>query len=816
VKTRFWRGESGVSLIVVMLMLMLVAALLAGFTAVVMSEQRLQRVDEDRTQSFYGAHAGLEKLTSDLGALFSSTYAPTGTQVNALNANPPVLSGVSFVTTTDGPGYGITFAADANGNPAATTRSITQGSFQGFTGLVTTYVVAVTARTGNIGETRLQREVETVAIPLFQFGMFSDVDLGFHPGPDFDFGGRVHTNGNLFLAAGSGLYFADKVSAAKEVVRTHLMNGVGINNGWTGTVYVTTTPGSYRALATTEGSLVNTIGSAQNEPTWNNISLTTYHGYITNGRTGARTLSLPVVDTGNTPIDLIRRPLVGESTTQGIYLQRYYSMASLRILLSDTAAELTGLPSVTGTAPIELGTAEPAGYGNDATRPQFAQAPATVSGTYYRVGANQPLLGGFIKIEKQVTAGVWQDVTLEILNLGIAGRNLASSGCSDQSPNAVIRIQRLANSTSACAPSAANQVLGTSYWPMVFYDTREALRRDNESTSQNSNVYMAGVMNYVELDVRNLTRWFNGTIGTTGTTVLHETGYTVFFSDRRGNKNAASQETGEFGWEDSINPTSSSGAPNGSLDSGEDVNGNSVLDNYGQTPGGPPDISGWTSPYDNSVRPTTLVAKEIAQQNPTRFFRRALKLTNGALGNIISPGLAIASENPVYIQGNFNANNSGFGNPHVACSISADAITLLSNSWSDYTSFTYPHKVSSRQASNTWYRFAALAGKGLGFPYSSTASSNMNFGSDGGTHNFLRFLEDWTGDTVYYRGSIASLFYNRQALGVFKDGDNTYSPPERDFAFDTDFLTPSLLPPRTPMFRDINTLGFFPVNTPPR
>ena len=33
-------------------------------------------------------------------------------------------------------------------------------------------------------------------------------------------------------------------------------------------------------------------------------------------------------------------------------------------------------------------------------------------------------------------------------------------------------------------------------------------------------------------------------------------------------------------------------------------------------------------------------------------------------------------------------------------------------------------------------------------------------------------------------------------------------PPTRGYAFDSDFLTPSLLPPRTPMFRDTNTIGF--------
>jgi hypothetical protein len=35
-----------------------------------------------------------------------------------------------------------------------------------------------------------------------------------------------------------------------------------------------------------------------------------------------------------------------------------------------------------------------------------------------------------------------------------------------------------------------------------------------------------------------------------------------------------------------------------------------------------------------------------------------------------------------------------------------------------------------------------------------------------------------------------------------------YSPPTRGYNFDSDFLTPALLPPRTPMFRAINTIGF--------
>ena len=89
------------------------------------------------------------------------------------------------------------------------------------------------------GEVHLVRTMEAVAIPVFQFGIFSDVDLGFSAADDFAFGGRVHTNGNLFLAEANGttLTLSDKVTAVKEVVRQRLSNGVTIDTvSQTGTV----------------------------------------------------------------------------------------------------------------------------------------------------------------------------------------------------------------------------------------------------------------------------------------------------------------------------------------------------------------------------------------------------------------------------------------------------------------------------------------------------------------------------------------------------------------------------------------------------
>ncbi len=219
------------------------------------------------------------------------------------------------------------------------------------------------------------------------------------------------------------------------------------------------------------------------------------------------------------------------------------------------------------------------------------------------------------------------------------------------------------------------------------------------------------------------------------------------------------------------------------------------------------------SPLDSTARPWTAVAGNIARVNQPVFFRRALKLVNGQsidLGTVdgIPLGLTVAAENPVYVEGNYNAPGT-FSGSHVACAIIADAVTLLSNSWNDRSSFTSPHSVaggSARSASTTWYRTAIIAGKGKPFPQ--PASTPQDFGTDGGVHNFIRMLETWSGDTLYYRGSIVSLFYNRQAVGLYKCCTNVYSPPTRGYNFDAEFLEPSLLPPRTPMFRDVNITGF--------
>jgi hypothetical protein len=843
-------SERGIALVTVLLLLMLTSAVLSGFLATATTDIRLRGTDRSRTRALYAAHGGLEKLTADLGDLFATDFAPNEEDLLELEAAPPEVERIAFEASDD-LGYKILPANgfDDDDRPIATSGVVGSGPYEGFVGLVTPYWLWVTAHAADGAEARVRRRLQTVSIPIFQFGVFSETDLSFFAGPNFNFGGRVHTNGNLFLAAGSGtLTLASKVTAVGEIIRSHLSNGWAVTTGYTGPVRPT---GHTDPLGTNQGSLVNTLGSAVN-PNWTDLSIGKYLGNIRNGRTGAKRLDLPLVTFGGSPIELIRRPVVDEDPM--LTGQRLYSEAGFRILLSDDPADITDIPeSPNTTAPMDLSTRTTMAAGGYSSTARHPAASSGIRSEGYRMSVDTPLIGGFIRIEYRNDDDEWIDVTAEVLNLGFTGRNV-EGGCAastEPSPNAIIRLQRVKTDptgTNNCNASASSYT-AYDYWPLTLYDTREGKPRDNEDAASTA-IFLSGVMHYIEFDVNNFRRWLEGDIAGSGGNVVNEGGFTVYFSDRRGNQNADGNETGEYGNEDVLNPADPNGAPNGTLDPAaaavraEDVNRNGLLEVYGRTPRYPPGTwtAGTTSgtgsgnqcntssgttitvalkvcaPLTSTARPNTSagVTPAIAKTNRPLFFRRALKIVNGQSPNVPEDGLNITSENPVYVVGPFNASNTAFTTDHAAAAIIADAVTLLSPNWRDHISFANPNNPDSRPRTTTYYRFATIAGKNISFQRAGVDCGDddcyQDYGTDAGAHNFLRMLEGDGGQSVFYRGSIASLFYSRQAVGVYKCCNNVYKAPTRGYNFDVEFLTPALLPPKTPMFRDVNTTGFMQVN----
>jgi len=168
--------------------------------------------------------------------------------------------------------------------------------------------------------------------------------------------------------------------------------------------------------------------------------------------------------------------------------------------------------------------------------------------------------------------------------------------------------------------------------------------------------------------------------------------------------------------------------------------------------------------------------------------KRGIRIKGGS--KIPSAGLTIVSNNPIYVQGDFNTGGnppSNSGNaadavtPQVAgytrapCSILGDAINILSNGYVDGTAGSAPN------ATNTTINAAIVSG------IVPTAPVGGDGSYSGGAENFPRFLEDWSGNTLTYYGSMVELYKSQQSTGEWTCCNPVYSPPIRQWYFDNNF-----------------------------
>ena len=172
-------------------------------------------------------------------------------------------------------------------------------------------------------------------------------------------------------------------------------------------------------------------------------------------------------------------------------------------------------------------------------------------------------------------------------------------------------------------------------------------------------------------------------------------------------------------------------------------------------------------------------------------------------------GTTIATNNPLYVVGNYNADgNSATGADGASdnaneppAALVGDAVTILSTAWGNNDS---DEALTSRVASAFTEVSAAIL-TGL------VPSDNVNNNTySGGVENFPRFLDNWSGKTFRYRGSMVALFESEVATQAWGGGD-IYSPPTRDWSFDQKFGT-GMYPPGTPNTRTYRRINFRELN----
>ena len=166
----------------------------------------------------------------------------------------------------------------------------------------------------------------------------------------------------------------------------------------------------------------------------------------------------------------------------------------------------------------------------------------------------------------------------------------------------------------------------------------------------------------------------------------------------------------------------------------------------------------------------------------------AVRIANGSV--LPDQGLTVITPDPLYVLGNYNANGSSLGTTNTSntqpAALFGDSITALSTGWSD--SWNSSTGLSSRNPSATTINAATFEG------IVQTVGANYS----GGVENFIRLLENWSGTTLTYNGSIVVMFPRQYATNKWQQTGVYYNAPTRNWAFDLNFQTMNGLPPLTP------------------
>src|SRR3984885_9514551 len=134
-------NSKGFTLIASLLILVLLSGVAVGLLFMVDNEARMGGNDLEANLAFYGAESGMEKLTSDLSALYTEYQVPQNAQIQNLINFPPTSAMVSNMSYTET----ITYPLDGNGNPVSTYNTVSSGANQGLYAEITPMTLQVIA-----------------------------------------------------------------------------------------------------------------------------------------------------------------------------------------------------------------------------------------------------------------------------------------------------------------------------------------------------------------------------------------------------------------------------------------------------------------------------------------------------------------------------------------------------------------------------------------------------------------------------------------------------------------------------------------------
>jgi len=326
-------SERGAALVMTLLVLVILTAFGLTLVALGTSEVAMSSNWRDYSKDFYAAEAALESGVVGLRNLLPATPTPTQTQLNTI-ATPPTLSDARLTFGA----YTITAAS-----PAPNRQTFATGPYSGLFGWVQGYSIQAQVNGQGGTKAKLTQVLQHTRVPLFQFGIFygKGVDLELRPGPGMTFNGKIFSNSNIYIAAGSTLQITDSMKAAGNIYRSIKSEPAYPNMS---NPQIADAAGNFQTLNfdhTYQPGFGSTWSSAG---AWASQAMQTFGGQVQDSAMGVQQIVPPLPDLFGNPSNpdvvahqLIEMPQGGDSAA--LTAAKMYTQAGLRIVNDGTSTK---------------------------------------------------------------------------------------------------------------------------------------------------------------------------------------------------------------------------------------------------------------------------------------------------------------------------------------------------------------------------------------------------------------------------------------------------------------------------------------------
>jgi hypothetical protein len=277
------KSESGFVLIICMVLLLMLSLIGIASITTSTSDMQISGNELDQTGAFYAAESGIERAAASI---------VTSYETNGIPPNPLPSGNVA-----EGK-YRYNYSTTSSG--AAVQTTLTDGAYKGLYGLVRTFSINSTGyNVPRISSATLNMAIQDALIPLFQFAVFYQHDLEASPSQAMTLGGRVHSNGDMYLQSTNGLNIDSYLTAAGDIFHGP-KSGSGLATA-SGNVFIKDKNAVYQNMKNGDGTWLDSQNSD-----WVNGSLSRWGGLTEDSNHGITELSMPVVSDGP-QTDLIDR-----------------------------------------------------------------------------------------------------------------------------------------------------------------------------------------------------------------------------------------------------------------------------------------------------------------------------------------------------------------------------------------------------------------------------------------------------------------------------------------------------------------------------